>query len=112
MSIPITACLMKRALTEPDALAELVKRMELNKKHGAFTLCACTKHDPPCELTEAQVSILDGLVFDATYKDVKPPFTANGAPQRGRARPAATATPTGQPVPSLGPPRLITRRQA
>lgn len=111
MSIPITACLMKRALTEPDALAELVKRMEINKKHGSFSIYACTKHEPSCTLSEEQISTLDGLIFDATYKDVKPPFT-KGPPQRGRAKPAATAQPTGQPVQSVGPPRLITRRQA
>ena len=110
MSIPLNACLMKRALTEPEALAELVRRVEHNKKHGAFSFFVCTKHDPPCVLDDAQVKRLDELVFDATYKDVKPPFT-KGAPQRGRAKPAATAQAEGTIVPRTGPPRLITRRR-
>ena len=82
MSMPINACLMKRALTDAAAFAELHRRMEYNKKKGSSSVFACREHNPPCELTDAQVRALDDKLFDAiTGHPPAPPFPqATGKP--------------------------------
>ncbi len=54
MSIPISTCLIRKALTDDKALVELQRRLKYNAKAGAMTIFKCTTHKPRCELVNEQ----------------------------------------------------------
>lgn len=54
MSIPLTTCLIRKALTDPLALKELVRRMEYNAKFGAFSIWPCRCEGKHLPLSESE----------------------------------------------------------
>lgn len=104
MSIPISHCLMKRALTEPPAFEALYSRLEHNKKGGSFSVWPCDKHDPPCVLSEAEIRALDDALFDRTMKPVSVPLVIAAS-----ASAASSELPLGADIQSTGKPIIRTR---
>ena len=86
MSLPINACLIKKALTDHPAFDELARRMEVNKKHGSMLFVGCTC-GAKCEPTPDQLRALDDKLFDrmCNLPEAGPPFAGgepNGPPKR------------------------------
>lgn len=60
MSIPISICLIRRAITDDETLQTLQERLQYNKKFGAMTIYGCNRHQPPCELlSEEEFEVLN-----------------------------------------------------
>jgi hypothetical protein len=60
MSLPISTCLIRSALTDDKALLELSKRLKYNKKFGSMLVYGCEEHKPPCTIIdEREADILN-----------------------------------------------------
>jgi hypothetical protein len=59
MSMPITACLIAKAVNDQAAYAELLSRWRFNKRCGAMSVWPC-RCNPPCPVpTEEQLIALE-----------------------------------------------------
>jgi len=61
MSIPISICMIRKALTDDKVLQELQRRLKYNKKFGSMLIFPCEgHHNPPCQvLSKEEMEILN-----------------------------------------------------
>ncbi len=57
--MPISICMIKKAVTDDDTLAELSRRLKYNKRFGVMTIWPCERHKPKCEITGKEQEILN-----------------------------------------------------
>ncbi len=58
MSMPITVCLIRKAVTDAQALRDLCESIEYAIRHDGLVIYGC-RHDPPCEqLTDEEAEML------------------------------------------------------
>lgn len=50
MSVPISTCMIRKALTDDRVLQELQRRLKYNKKFGSMLIFDCKEHIPKCEM--------------------------------------------------------------
>jgi hypothetical protein len=57
MSLPISVCMIRKALTDDKTLQELQRRLKYNKKFGSMTIFPCEKHHTPeCKMVSPEES--------------------------------------------------------
>jgi hypothetical protein len=69
MSLPISTCMIRKALTDDEALAELARRLKYNKKFGGMTIFGCVVHKPYCTMIDEREAEILNKRLERLYKE-------------------------------------------